>query len=321
MPRKNIFYFFIFVASCAAFLGLSLVEKHQYTSTDRRLKILSTTGMIGDIVKNIVRDRGEQTTLMKAGVDPHTYEATVQDAWALENADIIFFNGLNFEGEIHHNLEMLGRYKPVYAVSDALAEEDLLADPNFPTGKDPHIFWDVENWIKVTRFVTDQLKEHDTENAEFYEKNAEKYIQELWKLDAEIKKAFEVVPEEERILVTSHDAFSYLGRRYQITIKSLQGISTVTEASAHQRIAIKYYILDHRLQAIFVEYSVNPKGIEALQQDCHRAGHKLACFELYSDTLGEEGTPEATYVGALRYNIKMIIKGLAHDKKDKKSSY
>ncbi len=316
MSRKNIFYLVFAMFGALAFWGTLRVEKDQYASGHAPLKILSTTGMIGDIVKNVVREKGAQVILMKPGVDPHTYEATVRDAWALEQADLVFFHGLHFEGEMHRHLEMLGRYKAVYALSDALAEEHLLSDPHFPSGKDPHIFWDIGNWIRVARFVTEQIKKHDPANADFYEKNGRQYIQELHALEDGIQALLAGIPVEERILVTAHDAFSYLGRRYGITIKSLQGISTVTESSAQQRIALKNYILTHGLRAIFIEYSVNPKGIKALQQDCAKAGHPVACLQLYSDTLGEAGTPEASYIGALRHNIAMIIKALHHGTKD-----
>ncbi|MEM9737900.1 MAG: zinc ABC transporter substrate-binding protein [Bacteroidota bacterium] len=296
-----------------ASLGITVIfysERQTKRHRKELLTIVVTTGMIGDTVRNIVGDQAKVITMMGPGVDPHTYEATVVDAINLNNSDLVFYNGLHLEGPMHHSFNSLARYKKVYPVSNALDPKMILQDPNFPAGKDPHIWFDVTIWIRVARFICDKIKLYDPANASFYEGNTKRYIQQLQILHQEIQNAINSIPIAKRKLVASHDAFGYFGRCYSLQVVSLQNISTVTEPSTYQRIALKKFIIQHGIKAIFLEYSVNHKGMYSIQEDCRKAGHSVACYTIYSDTIGESGTQEGTYIGAMKHNLKMIIKGL-----------
>ncbi len=289
------------------------VEYQERSLQNNKLKIIATTGMIGDVVRNIGGDKVDVNILMGAAVDPHSYEATPTDSRYLTSANIVFYNGLHLEGGMHHSLESLSEYQHVYAVSDGLDKKAILADPDFPTGKDPHIWHNVSHWIKVTRFIAAKLKEHDPTNAALYEANSQKYIAKLKQLHQDIETAINKIPIKKRVLVVCHDAFGYFAKAYNAHVKSLQGISTVTELGTYSRIELENFIKEHHIKAVFIEYSVNHKGMYSIMEACQQGGHPLICYEIYSDTIGAEGTEEGTYIGAMRHNLKMIIKGLTYE--------
>lgn len=286
------------------------------SSGNHKMQIVTTTGMIKDAVKNVVKDKAEVSALMGAGVDPHLYKATQNDLTLLSNADIVFYNGLFLEGKMEDILEKLGQRKPVFAVSDGI-DPSLFLPLSNKTGSngkhayDPHIWFDVSLWAKTVAQVSRHMQETDPENAAFYQSNAQEYIQKLDTLHQEVLQQIATIPKEQRLLITSHDAFNYFGRAYNIEVKGLQGISTVVEFGLKDITDMVDLLTSRKVKAVFVESSVPKKPLEAVAAGCKDRGHTvLIGGTLYSDAMGQDGTPEGTYIGMVQANVHTIVHAL-----------
>jgi manganese/zinc/iron transport system substrate-binding protein len=281
------------------------------TSTQDKMLIVTTTGMIQDAVENIAGDAVEVVALMGPGVDPHLYKATHGDLERLTTADIVFYNGLHLEGKMGDVLEKLGRSKPVVAVTSDIPDSLLRAVPGFQGTHDPHIWFDVDLWKHAVRAVAASLQEHDSIHAEKYRHNSERYLARLDSLHQAIKQKVLEVPEPQRVLITAHDAFGYFGDAYDVEVKGLQGISTVSEFGLKDVTDMVTFINGRKIKAIFVETSVSQRSIEAVVEGCRQRGWNVKIGgSLYSDAMGASGTPEGTYIGMVSANVKTIVESL-----------
>lgn len=276
------------------------------------LNVVTTTTMISDLVQNIGGDKINVEGLMGSGVDPHLYKASAGDVAKLTNADVIFYGGLHLEGKLVEVFEkMKSRNIETIAVSDALDESTLIGSEYFASNHDPHIWFDVNNWEKITAFVVIKLSEADPANKDLYEENGAAYLKKLKSLNDEITSIISELPEDKRILVTAHDAFSYFGKAYGFEVVGLQGLSTATEAGVQDVQNISAFIIENKIKAIFVESSVPKRTIEALQAAVNSKGHQVEIGgTLYSDALGNAGTAEGTYIGMFEYNVRTIVEAL-----------
>ncbi len=279
---------------------------------DGNFRIVTTTSMITDLVKNVGGDKVSVTGLMGAGVDPHLYKASEGDVSKLSQADMILYNGLHLEGKLVEVFENMQRQKiNTIAISDALDKKDLIGSTLFASNYDPHIWFAVENWEKATQFVADELSKALPEHREEFQANAKRYLGALKTLKTELTEEINTLPEEQRRLVTAHDAFNYFGRSFGFDVVGLQGISTATEAGVQDVQKTASYIIDHKVKAIFIESSVPKRTVEALQAAVNSKNHHVAIGgTLFSDALGNPGTAEGTYVGMFRYNVKTIVNAL-----------
>src|SRR5690554_14649 len=280
--------------------------------TNGKLNIVTTTTMITDLVKNIGGEKINLQGLMGSGVDPHLYKASEGDVSKLANADLIFYGGLHLEGKLVEVFEKMGRQNiKAIAISDALNQNTLISSNNFAGNYDPHIWFDIDYWIEITQYVAKQLSKVDPKNNEFYEANALTYIEKLKVLKEELYTTIAALPEDKRILVTAHDAFSYFGKAFYFEVVGLQGLSTATEAGVQDVQKLAVFIIDKKIKAIFIESSVPKRTIEALQAAVVSTGHQVAIGgTLYSDALGNAGTAEGTYIGMFEYNVNTIVTAL-----------
>ncbi|MBD3403071.1 manganese transporter [candidate division GN15 bacterium] len=278
---------------------------------DGRLSIVATTGMVGDAVKEIAGDRVDLTVMMGPGVDPHLYKATKGDVDAINDADMIFYNGLYLEAKLTDIFEKMSGQKTVVAIGEAI-DSSLLRFPAGAEGHpDPHVWFDLTLWQTAVGKVAEALAEQDAANAEYYRANAQAYFDTLSALDEWVQEQINRIPEQQRVLVTAHDAFEYFGRQYGIEVRGLQGISTVTEAGLQDITAMVDFLTDQKIKAVFVESSVPRKTIEAVVEGCRSRGHEVVVGgELFSDAMGEGGTPEGTFVGMVRHNVNTIVESL-----------
>ncbi|WP_299393365.1 zinc ABC transporter substrate-binding protein [uncultured Gelidibacter sp.] len=276
------------------------------------LNIVTTTTLITDLVTQIGGDKLNIQGLMGTGVDPHLYKASEGDVSKLVNADLIFYGGLHLEGKLVEVFEkMQSQNLQTIAVSDALDPKTLIGSEYFASNYDPHIWFDVHNWELITAFVVKKLSEADPKNKAFYEENGKNYLEELKVLNAEVKSTISTLPAEKRILVTAHDAFNYFGKAYGFDVVGLQGLSTATEAGVQDVQNLANFIIEKNVKAIFVESSVPRRTIEALQAAVNSKNHKVEIGgTLYSDALGNAGTPEGTYIGMFKYNVNTIVNAL-----------
>ncbi len=275
------------------------------------LRIVTTTGMIRDAVITIAGDHADVIALMGPGVDPHLYKATQGDLKKLSQADIIFYNGLHLEGKLGEVLEKLSRTKPVIAVTDNIPDSLLRAVPGFQGTHDPHIWFDVSLWKEAVKQIHTTLVAYDSSHKQPYTRATELYLSRLDSLHAAVKIHLLDIPEEQRVLITAHDAFGYFGDAYQIEVRGLQGISTVAEFGLRDVTNLVDFIIERKIKALFVETSVSEKSINAVVQGCRKKGWNIKIGgSLYSDAMGEEGTPEGTYVGMVHANVKTIVEAL-----------
>lgn len=278
----------------------------------RQVRVVTTTGMIADMVAEVGGERVSVEGLMGPGVDPHLYSASEGDVTRLREADIIFYNGLHLEAQMATVLERMNDTGArTVAVSDAIAREELLAPPEFAGAYDPHIWFDVSMWMQAIPVVRDALVALDPQSEEIYQANASAYQAELQTLHDYVMAQAQRVPEAQRVLVTAHDAFNYFGRAYGFEVRGLQGISTASEASTADVQALAAFIVEREIPAIFIESSVPQRNIEAVQAAVRAQGPEVTIGgALFSDAMGNPGTPEGTYIGMVTHNVDTIVNAL-----------
>ena len=277
-----------------------------------KLNIVTTTTMITDLVKNIGGNYINIQGLMGAGVDPHLYKASEGDVTKLVNADIIFYNGLHLEGKLVEVFEKMGsKTKTPIALAEVIDKSTLIGSDYFASNYDPHVWFNIAYFQQFTQKVTQVLSEKDPQNASNYAENEKIYLEKLETLQQKVKATIETLPKEKRILVTAHDAFNYFGKNYGFQVVGLQGISTATEAGVQDVQNVAKFIIDNKVNAIFVESSVPKRTIEALQAAVNSKDHEVTIGgTLYSDALGNAGTVEGTYIGMFEYNVNTIVNAL-----------
>jgi manganese/zinc/iron transport system substrate-binding protein len=278
-----------------------------------KLAVLATTGMIADAATIVGGDRAQVTALMGPGVDPHLYQPTARDNAQLKSAQLVLYNGLHLEGRMVEIFEALARKaesqpqkKLVVAVSKDIPADRLLAWESSAGLHDPHIWFDVRLWRQVVQTIAAAYSEIDPDHASEYRRRADQYAAELDKLDEHCRARASEVPESQRVLITSHDAFHYFGRAYGFEVVGIQGISTDTEAGLTAIASAVDLIKARRIRAIFPETSVPRAAIERV---AHDSGAALG-VELYSDALGAADGPAGTYAGMIRSNIDHIVDAL-----------
>lgn len=277
----------------------------------RKLKVVCTTGMLGDMVENLGGELVEVEALMGAGVDPHLYKATPGDLKRLREADVIIYNGWHLEGKMVEVLEKMESRKPVFAAAEQLPSEVLLQIGDDQNARDPHVWFDVAMWKECATIVSAFLVEQDVENKGAYQEQLAIYTDSLSSLNAWVEKEIAQIPEKQRVLITAHDAFSYFGKAYAIEVRGLQGISTVAEFGIRDVSDMVNFITDRGIKAVFVESSIPQKSLEAVVNGCAEKGHRVSIGgTLFSDAMGESETPEGTYIGMVRSNVNTIVKAL-----------
>ena len=295
----------VLLAGCGG-EGDTTADKH-----DTRLNVVATTGQVGDIAVNVGGDRVKVTSLMGPGIDPHLYKASAGDVERLRRADLILYNGLHLEAKMGDVLAGLGSRQPTLAVAEAIPEADLIAPPEFQGAHDPHVWFDAHLWSHAVEATRAKLSELDPEHADGYQARAAAYLQQLDELHTYATAQFATIPAEQRVLVTAHDAFNYFGRAYGLEVRGLQGISTATEAGTGDVQDLAAFIAARRIPALFVESSVSPRAIEAVREAVRARGWEVEIGgEIFSDALGDAGTPAGTYLGMVRHNVDTITAAL-----------
>jgi manganese/zinc/iron transport system substrate-binding protein len=273
------------------------------------IEIVCTTGMVADLARNIGGEHVRITSLMGPGVDPHLYKSSPADVGLLNRADMICYSGLHLEGKLSDLLKRMQHKKPTLAVAEGIAADKLLSDENGI--RDPHVWFDVSLWSEAAGAVQTALSQFDPDHAADYAAACEKYQTELAALHQKVLDDLAVIPPEQRVLVTAHDAFHYFGKAYGVEVRGIQGISTDSEASISEVGKLVSFLTDRKIKAVFVETSVADQNIQSLLEGCAARGHTVTIGgTLYSDAMGDEGTPEGTYVGMVKHNVKTIVGAL-----------
>lgn len=301
---KNLILFLLILTSLSA---CRLEDKKSH----EKLKIVTTTGIIFDGVQAIVGDSAYVDFIMGPGTDPHVYKPTSTDVELLDEADVIVMNGLHLEGKMAEMLNKYGQEKPVIRISDGIAEKHLLKVADFEDAYDPHIWFDLTIWEKGLQHFTEEISSIDSTNKVFYQQNFERYKNQMREADDFIASELAKIPENKRVLITSHDAFNYFGRKYSIDVRGIQGISTLSEVGLKEISDMVNFVVDNQITAIFTETATSDKTAKSIQDGAKEKGHEVAIDgPLYADALGEPHEPAGTYVGMIKANVEMIVNGL-----------
>jgi manganese/zinc/iron transport system substrate-binding protein len=271
-----------------------------------------TVGMLGDLVRQIGGEHVQVTQLMGAGVDPHLFKPLRDAVLAIRNADIVFYNGLLLEGKMSDLLAQQGRTHRTFAAGDVLSTEIVGGDDPHSGHPDPHIWMNVALWSQVAEGVGKELAEFDPPHAAEYAQATEQLRRELAELHEYGKAMIACIPAEQRVLVTSHDAFRYFGEAYGVEVQAVQGISTESEAGLSRINELVDMLVARKVGAIFTESSVPQDSIRALLRGAESKGHqvRIADQALYSDAMGEAGTYAGTYIGMMDHNLTTIAREL-----------
>lgn len=275
------------------------------------LHIVTTTGIIQDVVENIVGDSAEVSALMGPGTDPHLYKPTPGDIELLDEADIIISNGLHLEGKMAEMLEKYGSEKPVIKVSDGIDKTKFIKSADFDDSFDPHIWFDLEIWMSGMEFVAKELARVEGDTTDYFIKNFEVYKKKVDELDQSIRISLSSITDSVRVLITSHDAFSYFGRRYGIEVRGIQGVSTLSEVGLKDISNMVDFVIERQIKSIFVETSTSDKTAQAIVDGAKDKGYELTLEgPLYSDALGEPDSDGGNYIGMVKANVEIIVNGL-----------
>lgn len=270
-----------------------------------------TVGMVADLVRSIGGEQVAVKQLLGSGVDPHLYKPTRDDVSALMKADIVFFNGLMLEGKMAETLHSLTSKKRSIAVAERLNAMRLGQTTESHAHPDPHVWMDVSLWSEVAQVIGDELSSYDPSHATEYRERAAQVRAKLDALHNYGVKHIGSIPSDQRVLVTSHDAFRYFGKAYGIEVEAIQGISTESEAGLQRVNELVDMLVARKVKAVFIESSVPKESIEALLLGAESRGHKVTiAAELYSDAMGDAGTYEGTYIGMMDHNLTSIAKAL-----------
>jgi manganese/zinc/iron transport system substrate-binding protein len=273
-------------------------------------KILSTTSQIGDIVTQLIGDAVAHSSLIRTGLDPHTYKATQSDLLRFQEARLILSNGLNLEASLARVLTQMPSPIRVASLADAFRPSELLVSAH-GNAFDPHIWFDTQLWRKAVAFVAEAISSTYVGLQPGMAERLQDYDGALVALTSELRTEIDKIPPDRRVLITAHDAFGYFGRAYGFDVLGVQGLSTATEAGIQNMSRLADVIVTRNVPAVFVESTVSPRTIEALQAAVSdRGGRVNVGGELYSDSLGDPNTDAATYIGMMRHNVKTIVAAL-----------
>ena len=280
---------------------------------DAPLNVLATVGMVADVAQTVAGECAQVRTLMGPGVDPHSYSATPSDVDAIARAELIFYVDRSLEERLADILDNFRARTPTVALASASFDPaSLLEDPDDPGAMDPHLWMDVSRWSRIAPVIAEAIAEQRPDCAGDMAANVDALTAELDALHGWVGAAIASIPEGGRILVTAHDAFYYFADAYGIEAsEAIEGLSTAAEASIGDIRTVADFVIDRTVPAVFVETTISPRTIEALVEEVRSRGHDVMIGgALFSDAMGDDGTPEATYIGMIRANATTITQAL-----------
>ena len=278
-------------------------------STDDTIKVVCTTSIMTDWVSNVATDQMEVIPLLKVGIDPHVYKPSKKDLDLLREADVIIYHGLHLEGKIIEVLEHMDG-KIIIDAAKNFPDELIIRDPNFPASTDPHAWFDKELAQNSVKTIVGELLQNYPDKAAGLELKMGQYFLVMDSVAIEVNNIVNTIPEDQRLVITTHDALSYFARDYGLRVKTLQGASTVSEFGLREITDLVDFIVEQKVPAIFLENIISPQAMESVQRGCASKGFEVKIGpELLSDSLGSE-EDQNTYFKMLIFNAKTIAEYL-----------
>ena len=276
------------------------------------LPVVATFSILGDIVRQVGGDHVAVTNLVGPDGDAHSYAPTPADARALAGAKVVVVNGLGFEGWMSRLVRSSGTKASLVTASTGVTPMKAQGGHAHSHGhaheaNDPHAWQDVANVRLYVKTIAAGLSQADASRSEAFARNAAAFDATLEALDKEIRSAIGAIPREKRRLLTTHDAFRYFAKAYEVDFLAVRGVSSEAEPSAREIAALVRQIRQGKVTALFMENISDPRSIQRIAAETGaRIGGKL-----YSDALSEAGGPAATYVDMMRHNARQIAGALA----------
>ena len=301
-------------SACLALWSAPLTAQSQTAAVASPVKVVATFSILGDMVRQVGGDRVAVTTLVGPGQDAHVFQPTPAQARQIGEAQVLFSNGLGFEGWMERLLKTAGyagRHvvvsQGIKAMKDSGAHQGHGAHAHHDHGElDPHAWQAVPHAIAYVANIAQGLCTADAAGCELYRRNAAAYSAELKALDAEIRAAWAAIPAAQRKVITSHDAFGYYAQAYGVRFLSPQGVSTESEASARGVAQLVRQIKKDNIRALFVENISDPRLIAQIGRE---TGVRPA-GSLYSDSLSKPDGPAPTYMAMMRANTQALVRAI-----------
>jgi zinc/manganese transport system substrate-binding protein len=273
------------------------------TAHAEKLKVVASFSILGDMVHEVAGENIVLKTLVGANGDAHVYEATPTDAKALATADLVIINGLGFEGWLPRLVESSGYKGPVIIATKSISPLGFSGDG---LTQDPHAWQSLSKGKIYVANIRDALVKSDPAHAADYIANSKKYMKQIDDLDRWVKEEIASVPAGKRKVITSHDAFQYFARDYDVEFIAPMGISTESEASAGDIARLIDQMRGQKIRTLFMENISDPRLIRQLQSD----GGAVIGGTLYSDALSAPNGPAATYLQLFRSNVTALVKAM-----------
>lgn len=270
---------------------------------DARPVVVASASIFADMADNIGGGEVRVETVVPIGGDPHVFEPTPESVRLVARADLLLINGLTFEGWMNELIANSGTRARTVTITRGIA---TIESEEYENSADPHAWMTANNGITYVKNIRDALIALDPFNRQTYAFNAGVYLQQLEELDREIFRLIETIPERQRVLITSHDAFRYFGRYYGIRVEAALGTSTDADVQTDDVNRLTAIIRETGVPAIFVESTINPKLIRQIAADTD----VFIGGSLYADSLGEPDTEAGTYEGMLKFNVRTIVGAL-----------
>jgi len=280
-----------------------------FSSRPDKIKVISTFSILGDFIHQVGGDRVEVLNIVGPDSDAHIFRPTPRTAQQIVQADMVFMNGLGFEGWIERQIEACGFKGPVVIATKGILPSIIVSSKKDKKSHipDPHAWHSIRNAKQYIKNILESLIQFDPKHKIEYQKRAKVYLLELQYLDEWAKIQFEKIPVAQRKVLTAHDAFQYLAKDYNIKFLAPIGISTESEASAQGVAQLIQQIKNESIKAVFIETTTNTKLIEQIADE---AKVKIG-GTLFSDALSKPESLGPTYLKMMHYNISLLIKGMA----------
>lgn len=307
------------------FIGCSDQHQHRQTQFQQwiqdngKLKVLSTTAMIDDLVKQVGGEYIDTITLIQGSLDPHSYQLVKGDDEKLAFAQLVFYSGLGLEHGPSLKNYLTNNSKAI-SLGDRIQQQHPHLIIYVNGQKDPHIWMDISLWVKTIPFIVEGLSQHDPSHASFYEANGKKLQEAMMNAHQQVKDIMHHIPEYKRYLVTSHDAFNYFARAYlseedEIESKEWtkrfaapEGLAPESQLSVTDIKAIIDYLKRYQIHLIFPETNVSRDSIKKIVQAGQEEGLdvNIACCPLYGDAMGKPGSEGDSYLKMIIYNARIL---------------
>ncbi len=284
-----------------------------YGQTEEKLNVVSSASIFQDMAKQIGGDRIISSTIVPIGGDPHTYHPTPSDVLLIQDADVIFINELSFEGWVKDLINNSGTKGTTHTITNGITP---ITSAKYKNSYDPHAWMDAQNGLIYISNIKNALVKADPKNKDYYNENYNNYYRKLKDLDYYIRQQIASIPEKQRVLITSHDAFAYYSKKYGLINNAIMGISTDAEAQVSDILRITKAIKENQVPAVFIESTINPKMIEQVARD----NNVEIGGELFADSIGDEDSDAPSYFDMLKHNTDVIVKALSSDSSSSPSS-